>query len=54
MREEIELLKTVLKGFILFNKHGIIVKEKTPDFGELTLHFLDGKFTHLVKKETKK
>ena len=54
MEEEIELLQTVLKGFILYNKHGIIVKEKTPDFGEITLHFLDGKFTRLEKKEIKK
>lgn len=54
MREEIELLQTVLDGFILYNKHGIIVKEKTPYFGEITLHFLDGKFTRLEKKEIKK
>ncbi|HEL2052632.1 hypothetical protein [Streptococcus suis] len=54
MEEEVELLNTVRKGFILYNKHDIIVKEKTPDFGEITLYFQDGKFTHLVKKETKK
>lgn len=54
MREEIELLNTVLKGFILYNKCGIIVKEKIPENGEITLHFHNGRFTYLTKKETKK
>lgn len=42
------------KGFIVYEKCGIIEIEKIPRFGEITLVYSDGKFTHLVKKETKK
>lgn len=42
------------KGFIVHEKCGIIEIEKVPRFGEITLVYSDGKFTHLVKKETKK
>ena len=42
------------KGFIVYEKCGIIEIEKVPRFGEITLVYSDGKFTHLVKKETKK
>ncbi|HGK1852191.1 MULTISPECIES: hypothetical protein [Streptococcus] len=42
------------KGFVVYEKCGIIEIEKVPRFGEITLFYSDGKFTHLVKKETKK
>ncbi|MFS9375666.1 MULTISPECIES: hypothetical protein [unclassified Streptococcus] len=42
------------KGFVVYEKRGIIEIEKVPSFGEITLFYSDGKFTHLVKKETKK
>lgn len=41
------------KGFVVYEKCGIIEIEKVPSFGEVTLFYSDGKFTHLVKKETK-
>ncbi|EGU69983.1 hypothetical protein HMPREF9959_1769 [Streptococcus mitis SK569] len=41
------------KGFIVYEKCGIIEIEKVPRFGEITLVYSDGKFTHLVKKELK-
>ena len=42
------------KGFIVYEKCCIIEIEKVPRFGEITLVYSDVKFTHLVKKETKK
>ncbi|MFS9207853.1 MULTISPECIES: hypothetical protein [Streptococcus] len=42
------------KGFVVYEKCGLIEIEKVPSFGEVTLFYSDGKFTHLVKKETKK
>ena len=42
------------KWFVVYEKCGIIEIEKAPKFGEITLFYSDGKFTHLCKKETKK
>lgn len=41
-------------NFIIFQKNGIIEIEKAPEFGEITFFYQDGKFSHLVRKETKK
>lgn len=42
------------KGFILYQKSGRIGVESPPTFGSVTLHFQDGRFSHLVRTETKK
>ena len=42
------------QGFILYQKNGKIGIEASPTFGSVTLHFQDGRFSHLVRTETKK
>ena len=42
------------QGFILYQKNGKIGVEDSPNFGSVTLHFQDGRFSHLVRTETKK
>ena len=42
------------QGFILYQKNGKIGVEDSPTFGSVTLHFQDGRFSHLVRTETKK
>jgi hypothetical protein len=42
------------QGFILYQKNGKIGVESSPTFGSVTLHFQDGRFSHLVRTETKK
>lgn len=42
------------KGFILYQKSGRLGVESPPTFGSVTLHFQDGRFSHLVRTETKK
>lgn len=42
------------QGFILYQKNGKIGIEASPTFGSVTLHFQDGRFSYLVRSETKK
>ena len=44
----------IQKGYILYPKSGKIEVESPPTFGSVTLHFQDGRFSHLVRTETKK
>lgn len=55
MIQKTEQLKDLLdRGFVLFSKNGKIEAEASPTFGSVTLHFQDGRFSHLVRSETKK
>lgn len=48
------LMTLIKQGYILYSKNGIMVTEKAPDFGTITLSYQDGKFTHLTVTTTKK
>ena len=49
-----DLDRLLQQGFILYQKNGKIGIEASPTFGSVTLHFQDGRFSHLVRTETKK
>lgn len=50
-----DFLELLQKGFILYQKSGKLeVESPPPTFGSVTLHFQDGRFSHLVRTETKK
>ena len=49
-----DILKYLKKGFIIFEKNDIIVMEKAPQFGEITIDYQNNKYSYLIKKETKK
>lgn len=49
-----KLDELIQKGFILYQKSGRIEVESPPTYGSVTLHFQDGRFSHLVRTETKK
>ena len=49
-----DLMTLIKQGYILYSKNGIMIAEKTPGFGTITLSYQDGKFTHLTVTTTKK
>ena len=48
------LMNCYKKGLFYTKKSGRIEVESPPTFGSVTLHFQDGRFSHLVRTETKK
>jgi len=49
-----DLDRLLQQGFILYQKNGKIGIEASPAFWGGALHFQDGRFSHLVRSETKK